>query len=1225
MKRLVALLSVACLLLSSVGVVSAAVTATNSSVALGNYLTNGTIEDASLQSVWTGATATTAGAYNGSYGLAASKGAKRAVQSITVPTGKTYIQSAYVRTQDTIISPNNTHYIGFYNESAIAGIQGKLYGPTHNWTQILWMYEVPASLGAEATINTGVFSNSPNFYVDDLYLGQVTAVLSDIRGESLIYIPETGSVTETYQTSYTNQVGTMDGLDSATFAWSLDKAYTGISINAQSGVMTVTNEATTQTVSVIATVTPNINDLAPITETKTVQVKTYRPAVEIFVSPGSVGGNGSFEKPYGTLYEVGQALKYKYKTASSVTVWLRGGDYRQSSTVDITNVMTGTEDCPITFKNYNNEEVRIIGSVALDGSQFNDDLSEDIKARLPEESKNKVLQLNLAKQGITKEQYGDLGYPGMYHYVDNPASTDLFVDGTAMTLARYPNEGYMLIDRVISTGTDPSTGESSAEGNGFTIGYALEHEAHIDRWTTAKDAVLYGFFRWGWADQTLDLSSVDVSANTLTSKRPSYYSVANDTNQRFYAYNLLEEIDMPGEYYIDRETDMLYFYPPEGVDVTQKTLDLTTMTQCFLSLTDTDYITFEGIKFSQNRNFAVALNGNSGGYCNNITFKNCTFSYLGGRNGSSVGFVYGGTNNGFINCLIEHTDGGIDLRGGDKTTLTHGNNYVKNCTFNDYSRWKRMYNPAILNRGTGNIISNNTIHNAPHQAIMFGGAENIIEYNEIYDVLLDATDSGAIYCGADVTDRGNQVRYNFIHDIEDVFSTSMDDIWCHGVYLDDNFCSADIYCNVFKNIEGYGVFIGGGRDNTVDNNVFYNCERGTVYIDQRGEWETGAGEGFASGGKFINQLESPTVMNSVWMREYSQVLAMYDEFTGDNPIEVSWPKNNIVTDNVYISSGEEFYKPLAIQYGTFERNLTYSSNPGFVSMDEFTLTSGAQLKTDNSSFIDIPFDMVGTFLPVVDISFVEAQINAPGNTFHSKGATFDVSKNTGWFEENYTMHLTERCGADTLAPRLITDEELENNITWTYPSVLEVISNRQANSPSAVATKVNLRTVEIRDGSKLYLAYNRNEGAVVPKFTIGAVYISNLGEMYSTDFNFETILRGFTPFLEKTGKTLSDGDALEAGEWTPKILVSNQDAYFRGFYGAALYTKNTQGLLSLQDVVLSPGTPLNEKETQTITFDKSFVVSDNDNSVIKFFVWSWNSTENNTTYIPYMDLVMFEK
>lgn len=31
---------------------------------------------------------------------------------------------------------------------------------------------------------------------------------------------------------------------------------------------------------------------------------------------------------------------------------------------------------------------------------------------------------------------------------------------------------------------------------------------------------------------------------------------------RYYAYNLLAELNQPGEYYLNRSTGMLYFYPP---------------------------------------------------------------------------------------------------------------------------------------------------------------------------------------------------------------------------------------------------------------------------------------------------------------------------------------------------------------------------------------------------------------------------------------------------------------------------------------------------------------------------------------------------------------------------------------------------------------------------------------------------------------------------------------
>ncbi len=949
--------------------------------------------------------------------------------------------------------------------------------------------------------------------------------------------------------------------------------------------------------------------------------------VTLYVSPGSVGGNGSFEKPYGSILEAKTAIRSINKaTTSGITVYLRGGVYRFSNTINITNQDVGTEKCPIIYTNYQNEKVELLGSLPISGDSFTAVTDASVLARLDHSVRAKVKQLDLTAAGITREQYGELAYPGMHQYSQLSGSTDLFLDGEAMTLARYPNEGYMNIESVHEVGSNPSGGDTIDASGAFTIGYGETHESHIDRWTTATDAKMYGYWRWGWADQTLDMASVNPIDNTITSALPSYYSVASGDNQRFYVYNLIEELDTPGEYYIDREKNILYFYPPS--DLNGKTLSLSTLTSPFFALTNTEYITISGMNMSQSRGNGVQITGIAGGQSSNILISDCCFSYLKSINGSAGGTI-SGNNNGLLRCSFEHIDGGITLSGGDKETLTHGNNFIKNCYFNDFSRCKRTYNPAILVRGTGQIISNNEITNGPHNAILFSGEENTIEYNEIYEVMTECTDAGAIYCGANMTERGNQVRYNYIHDLDDTLhSGNVNEEWCHGIYVDDNFSGANVIGNVLKNITGYGVFIGGGRDNIVDNNVFYNCERGTVYIDQRGIWCLDPGEGFAEGGKYIKQLQDSKVSNSLWQTRYPEVSDMLKEFTEATTTEakreISYPKNNVVKNNVYVTSGEETYAELAQRYGSFQANMRYSENPGFVSENDFSLTENARLKTDNPQYIEIPFKSIGNSFPVVDIFFASAKNPHRGNTFTEHGAILDVATNDGFFEEFYTLQLTERVGAN-VHTRALTESELKESIIWTYPNELERVSNRMAKSPTAADKKVNLRVVEIQDGGIVRLAYNRKEGSVIREFSLGASYVLPNGRVaYNTSFDFSCVLRSFTPTLTDGETTLLSGDTLVAGNWTPTIAVSNQDGYFRGFYVAALYEKDSDGNLTLVDTAVHTGYPIHEKTKEVVGFsDKRLTVTSGSNSIIKMFVWEFNGSSWTTNLKPLVSDMIF--
>ena len=58
-------------------------------------------------------------------------------------------------------------------------------------------------------------------------------------------------------------------------------------------------------------------------------------------------------------------------------------------------------------------------------------------------------------------------------------------------------------------------------------------------------------------------------------------------------------------------------------------------------------------------------------------------------------------------------------------SLTRGDNLLTQCSIQDWSRWKRTYQPGISWGGVGNSYTYTTLSNAPHAGIL-GGGETII-------------------------------------------------------------------------------------------------------------------------------------------------------------------------------------------------------------------------------------------------------------------------------------------------------------------------------------------------------------------------------------------------------------------------------------------------------------------------------------------------------------------
>ena len=93
-------------------------------------------------------------------------------------------------------------------------------------------------------------------------------------------------------------------------------------------------------------------------------------------------------------------------------------------------------------------------------------------------------------------------------------------------------------------------------------------------------------------------------------------------------------------------------------------------------------------------------------------------------------------------------------------------------------------------------------------------------------IALETGDVGAIYAGRDYSFRGNRIEGNFIHDTGGIGMGSM------GVYMDDCVSGTTVRGNIFLRVH-WAMFIGGGRDHVVENNLFVDCDP-AVRVDGRG-------------------------------------------------------------------------------------------------------------------------------------------------------------------------------------------------------------------------------------------------------------------------------------------------------------------------------------------------------------------------------------------------------
>lgn len=620
----------------------------------------------------------------------------------------------------------------------------------------------------------------------------------------------------------------------------------------------------------------------PQEEEKEEEINVDLKQKDIYVSPdGNDSNTGTFESPLKTLETAKNAAGLiSQNSESDINVILRGGVYNVGEGIDFGKSDSGKTNAKINFVSYEGEDVRILNSTILSNEKLKLVTDEDVLKRIPNEARGKVYYVNLPAIGI--QDLGSVSREGK-DYGERPGSRMLTINGERYSLARWPNNGYGFIE------------ESFAVTKGHKFSYS---ENKGDRWKTADESWIYGFFNYLWADDSLSVKSIDCENKTIETATSHYYGMLS--GKPWFIYNLLEELDVPGEWYLESLTGNLYVYPKVGIEDCD--IRFTAKTTPLLNFDGASHINFKGITFEDT--CGVGVNISESDY---ITFEECEFKNIGQQ-----AMRITGKNNGIKNSHIyDIGKGGVYISGGNTATLEHCNNYVENCHIERFSLTTQTYAPAVKLYGIGDRVSHCKINNASHMGIYFLGNDNTIEYNEIYNVLKYSNDMGAIYAGRDWTAGGTVIRYNYIHDCvgEDLRT---DAVWhTQGIYFDDGLSGMEIYGNVFDGLNN-GVFIHYGRSNLIVDNIFKNCKTAIVIRNKSGTTNTEGMyeenekllEAFKNGG--IEATDITELIKRNYISKYLPNKALYEEkypflktIMEDYPL---FPKYNTIENNVIVKS-----------------------------------------------------------------------------------------------------------------------------------------------------------------------------------------------------------------------------------------------------------------------------------------------------------------------------------
>ncbi len=528
------------------------------------------------------------------------------------------------------------------------------------------------------------------------------------------------------------------------------------------------------------------------------------PGRVLHVSPaGNDGQAGTAEAPLATLAGARDVIRRLRAEAGGllppggVTVLVAGGRYRLDATWELTEEDSGTAESPVIYRTAEGQQPRISGGTVLRGLAPVTD--PKVLARLPEAARGRVRQVDLKARGI--DDFGQI-VPRGFGLASNPW-VDLYLDGRPMQLARWPNEGF------VQTGpVHRGRFRTDDAGEPGVFEYAAPRPR---RWSHAGDVWLFGYWGHLWAGRSVRIAEIDPAGQLLHIEQRSGYGYRE--NMPYYYFNILEELDRPGEWYLDRPAGVVYVWPPEGTDGAE--IEFPLLAEPLVRMTDVGHVTLRGLCFETGRAEGLVMNGGEQNLLAGCTFR---------RFGTNAVVVQGGSGHGILGCdLATLGAGGIQVSGGEPKTLTHSRHFVENCHVRDFTRVDRVYAPAVHLEGVGGRVSHNLFHDSPHHAMRVEGFEHTIEWNEIHSVVYEADDQAGLDMWGDPTYRGIVIRNNFWHHIgsgHDVAGQS-------GVRLDDFISRVLITGNVFYRAAGgrFGaVQIHGGKDNIVENNLFIDCK-----------------------------------------------------------------------------------------------------------------------------------------------------------------------------------------------------------------------------------------------------------------------------------------------------------------------------------------------------------------------------------------------------------------
>ena len=265
-----------------------------------------------------------------------------------------------------------------------------------------------------------------------------------------------------------------------------------------------------------------------------------------YVAPtGDDANPGTLKKPFASLHRAQQAVRKK-----AGNVFLRSGTYYLPETLTFTAQDSGTKKSSVIIQAYKDEKPVISGGVKLANLVWQPFKDGILAARVP----------------------------------DSLQTEEIFVNGERQILARYPNFN-----------------PTAQYFDGFAAD-AISTNRSV-RWADPTGGYFHAMHPSLWGDFTWRITGKDT--NGVVTREGGWQNNRGGAVHRTIRFveNIFEELDAPGEWFLDSKTHTLYFYPPAGLDLSKATIEATRL-RSLVEFRGSEkqpvkFVTFKGLTFRQ--------------------------------------------------------------------------------------------------------------------------------------------------------------------------------------------------------------------------------------------------------------------------------------------------------------------------------------------------------------------------------------------------------------------------------------------------------------------------------------------------------------------------------------------------------------------------------------------------------------------------------------------------